>query len=61
MKTSFLGAACRAACGLLVCVVLPALTLGAELKVGAASVDITPSRAVALWGLCRYLLITRSR
>jgi len=51
MKTSLLPAAARGACGVLLAWLLaPALSCGAELQVGAASVDITPNKAVALWG-----------
>lgn len=60
MKMPVFGAVCRAACGgLLMCALLPALTLGGELKVGAASVDITPNKAVALWGQFGLRLSTK--
>ena len=42
MKMSLLGAGLKTACsGLVVWLLFPALLCGAELKVGAASVDIT--------------------
>lgn len=51
MKMSLLGAGLKTACGgLLAWLALPALLWGAELQVGTASVDITPHKAVALWG-----------
>ena len=51
MKTSSLRVAFKTACsGLFVWFVFPALLCGAELQVGTASVDITPNKAVALWG-----------
>ncbi len=51
MKLGFSRASLPAACcGLLSCLLLPALLSGAQLEVGAASVDITPHKAVALWG-----------
>ncbi|NLY02822.1 MAG: hypothetical protein GXY83_42760, partial [Rhodopirellula sp.] len=51
MKTSLLPAAARGACGVLLAwLLVPAVSGGAELQVGAASVDITPNKAVALWG-----------
>lgn len=37
-------------CGMLVWLLFSTLLCGAELKIGAASVDITPDKAVALWG-----------
>lgn len=46
-------------CGMLVWLVFPAFLWGAELKVGAASVDITPDKAVALWGQFGLRLSTR--
>lgn len=60
MNTSFLRAAFRTGCGgLLVGCVLPALLCGAELQVGAASVEITPNKAVALWGQFGLRLSTK--
>lgn len=51
MTTYFYRGALKTACsGLLLCLVWPALLCGAELRVGTASVDITPEKAVALWG-----------
>lgn len=35
---------------LMACLLLPTLLRGAQLNVGAASIDITPPKAVALWG-----------
>lgn len=46
-------------CGLLVCLLFPALLCGAELRAGAAPVDITPDKAVALWGQFGSRLSTR--
>lgn len=46
-------------CGLLTVLALPASTCLAELQVGAASVDITPNKAVALWGQFGLRLSTR--
>lgn len=45
--------------GLFVWFVIPALVCGAELQVGAASVDITPNKAVALWGQFGLRLSTK--
>ena len=45
--------------GLLASVLFPALLYGAELQVGTASVDITPNKAVALWGQFGLRLSTR--
>jgi hypothetical protein len=60
MKTALLNAAFKMACGeLLVGLVFPALLCGAELQVGAASVDITPNKAVALWGQFGLRLSTK--
>lgn len=51
MKMPLLSGAFRAVCGgVLVCLLAPAVLCGAELQVGTASVDITPNKAVALWG-----------
>ncbi|MCE5269355.1 MAG: hypothetical protein LLG00_15875 [Planctomycetaceae bacterium] len=44
---------------LVVWLVFPALSRGAELNVGAASVDITPNKAVALWGQFGLRLSTK--
>jgi hypothetical protein len=60
MKMSLLSAGLKTACGGLVAwLVFPALLCGAELQVGAASVDITPNKAVALWGQFGLRLSTR--
>ena len=60
MKTFPLKSAIRTTCGgLLVWLVLPVLLCGAELQVGTASVDITPKKAVALWGQFRMRLSTK--
>ena len=49
MKTSSLRAPLNTVCSaLFVSLVFPALMYGSELHVGAASVDITPNKAVAL-------------
>jgi len=45
--------------GLFAWFVFPALVCGAELQVGAASVDITPNKAVALWGQFGLRLSTK--
>jgi hypothetical protein len=51
MKRSSVRVVFTMVCGvLLVCLVFPVLLWGADLQVGAASVDITPNKAVALWG-----------
>jgi hypothetical protein len=51
MKLHLLRAGVKTAySGLLAWLLLPALLRGAELKVGTASVDITPEKSVALWG-----------
>ena len=61
MKSVF--AQCRVQTGVLWVVssalVFPALLCGAELQVGAASVDITPNKAVALWGQFGLRLSTK--
>ena len=60
MKMSLLTAAFKTVCsGLFVWLVFPALLCGAELQVGAASVDITPNKAVALWGQFGLRLSTK--
>ena len=60
MKMSLIRAAFKTACsGLLVWLVFPALLCGAELQVGTASVDITPNKAVALWGQFGLRLSTK--
>lgn len=46
-------------CVLLVWLLFPALLCSAELQVGAASVDITPNKAVALWGQFGLRLSTK--
>jgi len=45
--------------GALVFLAIPALLMGAELQVGTASVDITPNKAVALWGQFGLRLSTK--
>ena len=45
--------------GLLLGLVLPAPLCRAELQVGTASVDVTPNKAVALWGQFALRLSTR--
>ena len=51
MKTPLRRAGLKLVCsGLVVGLLFPALLCSAELKVGIASVDITPHKAVALWG-----------
>ena len=51
MKMPLFLARLKTACsGLAAWLLLSAVLHGAELKVGAASVDITPNKAVALWG-----------
>ena len=57
MKTSSLRAIFRS--GLLLWLVYPALLCSAELQVGTASVDITPNKAVALWGQFGLRLSTK--
>ena len=60
MKTPSLRAAFTTMYGwLLVGLVFPALLCSAELQVGTASVDITPSKAVALWGQFGLRLSTK--
>jgi hypothetical protein len=60
MKGSSFVVARHAVCGvLLACVVLSFSAYGAELQVGAASVDITPPKAVALWGQFSLRLSTK--
>lgn len=60
MKTSSASAALSAICGLLFAwLFLPGLVCGAPLEVGAASVDITPNKAVALWGQFGLRLSTK--
>ena len=60
MTRSLLGTAWQVACsGLFVWLLAPALLYGAELQVGAASVDITPKKAVALWGQFGLRLSTK--
>lgn len=60
MKMSSLIAAFGVACGgLLAGLALPSLARGEELQVGAASVDITPNKAVALWGQFGLRLSTK--
>ena len=60
MKMSLIRAAFKTACsGLLIWLVFPALLCGAELQVGTASVDITPNKAVALWGQFGLRLSTK--
>ena len=60
MKMSLLRAAFKTACsGLFVWLVFPALLCSADLQVGTASVDITPNKAVALWGQFGLRLSTK--
>jgi hypothetical protein len=60
MRASLAEAAVRAVCsGLFVWCLASAVLCGAELKVGAASVDITPNKAVALWGQFGLRLSTK--
>ena len=60
MKMSFFRADCRrAGGGLLVWLAFAVLANGAELQVGTASVDITPNKAVALWGQFGLRLSTK--
>ena len=60
MKMSSLRVAFRTACsGLFVWLVFPPLLCSAELQVGTASVDITPNKAVALWGQFGLRLSTK--
>lgn len=60
MKTHLSRAAVLAACGVLLAwLSAPAVSCGAELQVGAASVEITPPKAVALWGQFGLRLSTR--
>ena len=55
-RTTVFQAACFAT---LACLLLPVLAHGEELQVGAASVDITPPKAVALWGQFGLRLSTK--
>ena len=60
MKMSLFRVAFKTACsGLFVWLVFPALLCSAELQVGTASVDITPNKAVALWGQFGLRLSTK--
>jgi hypothetical protein len=60
MKRSNVRTVFTTACSLLlVWLVFPALLGAAELQVGAASVDITPNKAVALWGQFGMRLATK--
>jgi len=60
MKMSLLRAPFNTLCsGLFVWLVFPALLCSAELQVGVASVDITPNKAVALWGQFGLRLSTK--
>ncbi len=60
MKKFSLSVIFRTVCsGLLICLILPAVSGGAELQVGTASVDITPNKAVALWGQFGLRLSTK--
>ncbi len=60
MKLSLLRATLNPACsGLFVWLVFPALLCSAEFQVGTASVDITPNKAVALWGQFGLRLSTK--
>ncbi len=60
MPMPLLRAGLKTACsGLLTWLLFPALLCSAELNVGAASVDITPNKAVALWGQFGLRLSTK--
>ena len=60
MKTCLSRALFTTMCGgLFVWLVCPAMLCRAELQVGAASVDITPNKAVALWGQFGLRLSTK--
>lgn len=60
MTTPLLSAGLKTAgSGLVAWLLFPALLYSAELKVGAASVDITPNKAVALWGQFAMRLSTK--
>lgn len=60
MKTPSLSAASRiVCCAALAWLVIPDLLYSAELQVGTASVDITPKKAVALWGQFGMRLSTK--
>ena len=60
MKTFLLSAALKTVrSGLLIWLLLPNLLCRAELQVGTASVDITPNKAVALWGQFGLRLSTK--
>ncbi len=60
MKMPLFNAGLKTACsGLVAWLLFPALLYSAELKVGAASVDITPNKAVALWGQFGLRLSTK--
>ncbi len=59
-KMLMLRAGLKVACsGVLLWLLLPALLCSAELQVGAASVDITPTKNVALWGQFGLRLSTK--
>ncbi len=60
MKTSSLRAPFNALCSVLfLWLAFPALLCSAELQVGTASVDVTPKKAVALWGQFGLRLSTK--
>jgi hypothetical protein len=60
MKSLLLSSTLKTACcGLAAWLLFPALLYSAELNVGAASVEITPNKAVALWGQFGLRLSTR--
>ena len=60
VKMSLLRVSFKTACsGLFVWLVFPTLLCSAELQVGTASVDITPNKAVALWGQFGLRLSTK--
>jgi hypothetical protein len=60
MKRSSLCVVFRTLCsGLLAWLIFPALPCNADLHVGTASVDITPKKAVALWGQFGLRLSTK--
>ena len=60
MKTASVRGTIPSICSVLfVWLVFPTLLYGGELQVGAASVDITPNKAVALWGQFAMRLCTK--
>lgn len=60
MKTTSCNAVLKTLCGGVLCsLALAAGLCGAELQVGCASVDVTPTKAVALWGQFGLRLSTK--